>query len=273
MTNRINSAHFYLTPHMSDSSDNPTNQVEFQIRDAEPFVPLGDAPVAPGGYRTIQAPREDTNFNSNYVPLTCAARHARAWWLVQHRLYPMDAFTRVMLRRQEKQDEIIASGLATIFGKGSSDWRVMLAAEMRSGLIRARREFCARRTAAVNNDPDELARLNEAERIVDQAIKGGVARRAQLLAFDAVLRFHSLNRPMPPRDEVYQFLEACGIAVTPEFKRNAGREIFNIPLLRDCAVNKGGRPKKEVRLPATILTSRPAKPLFMRQKTFVPRKF
>ena len=170
----------------------------------------------------------------------------RATWFVQRQRCPRDAFIRIMLRRQEIQEQIIDAALEAMFGKGCNTWRFMLAADMRNGLIWARREFCARRQAAVNKDPEELDRLNDAERIVDQAINGGASRRAQFLAFTAVLRFHITNRPIPPRDEVYQFLEACGIDVTLDFKRNAGREIFNVPLLKDCPINKGGTPKRRL---------------------------
>jgi hypothetical protein len=63
------------------------------------------------------------------------------------------------------------------------------------------------------------------------------------LAFLFAGSFLLLGYPLPRRSDVYDFLASNGVAITEAFKGNAGRRIFNIPILRDCPLGKPGRPR------------------------------
>jgi hypothetical protein len=207
---------------------------------------------------------EEVDFDPEYIPLTCAGRRARFIWLGQLRQC-QDVFIRLHLSHQEHQDQILLSMLEATFGKGAANWRLMLILEARFGALLAQQEtrICdplaheeAKRSsllaqeelgrrmgAALKDDPKEYERFARAQKIVARAEEQGVARRPQVLAFYFALWFYVQDKPLPSRPQVYEFLAANGVPVTDEFKRNASREIFASPLLRDCPCGKAGRPR------------------------------
>jgi hypothetical protein len=183
--------------------------------------------------------------NFNYIPLTREEQSARfALFCELHG--PRESWDPAVcaeLRKQEEDALPIIAALEVMFGKGRADLRLYLLLAARYD-ARAQRELgrCLVAAATATN-PRELEAFTEAKKAIARADQIGPRNRAQAMAFLFAVAFLVYGYPLPRRSEVYDFLASNGVAITEAFKGNAGRQIFNIPILCDCPIGKPGRPR------------------------------